>query len=83
MSKVKFELDIRGLNELMKSPEMQSILDQEGAKIAGRASGMSGEQFGHRTHVADYVAITNVYPDSKEAARDNYNNNTLLKALHS
>ena len=83
MSKVKFELDIRGLNELMKSPEMKSILDQEGAKVAGRASGMSGEQFGHRTHVADYVAITNVYPDSKEAARDNYNNNTLLKALHS
>ena len=83
MSKVKFELDTRGLNELMKSPEMQSILDQEGAKVAGRASGMSGEQFGHRTHVADYVAITNVYPDSKEAARDNYNNNTLLKALHS
>ena len=83
MSKVKFELDIRGLNELMKSQEMQSILDQEGAKVAGRASGMSGEQFGHRTHVADYVAITNVYPDSKEAARDNYNNNTLLKALHS
>lgn len=77
MAKVKFELDINGLRQLMKSAEMQSILDEQGAKVANRA----GAGYGYRTHVADYVAITNVFPDSAEAAKDNYENNTLLTAL--
>lgn len=77
MSKMKFELDINGLRELMKSAEMQSCLDQAGAQVAARAGG----DYGHRVHVADYVAIVNIYPDSKEAAKDNYENNTLLRAL--
>lgn len=78
MSKVRFELNLAGLNELMKSTEMQSILDKYGSQVASRA----GDDYGYRTHVADFVAICNVFPDSKEAARDNYKNNTLLKALH-
>lgn len=79
--KVQFKLNLKGLNALMKSPEMQGILDQHGAAVAGRANNMSGESFGFRTHLASFVAITNVYPDSKKAASDNYENNTLLKAL--
>ena len=71
MSKMKFELDI------MKSAEMQSYLGEAGAQVAARA----GDDYGYRVHVADYVAIVNIYPDSKEAAKDNYENNTLLKAL--
>jgi len=78
LNKVKFELNLAGLNELMKSPEMQSIIDAKGAEVAKRA----GEGYKHRTHVANYVAITNVFPDTKEAAKDNYTNNTLLKALN-
>ena len=78
MNKVKFELNLAGLNELMKSPEMQSVIDAKGAEVAKRA----GEEYKHRTHVANYVAITNVFPDTKEAAKDNYTNNTLLKALN-
>lgn len=81
MAKVEFELNLRGLNELMKSEEMQKALDEYGAAAAGRASSMSGAAYGHRTHVASYVAITNVYPDSAEAARDNFRNNTLMKAI--
>lgn len=81
MSKVKFKLDLKGLDALMQSAEMQAILDQHGAAVAGRASAASGEEYAYRTHIASYVAITNVYPDSKSAAHDNYENNTLLKAL--
>lgn len=81
MSKVNFRLDLKGLNELMKSKEMQTVLDQYGSKVSGKASNMSGAEYGYRTHVASFVAITNVYPDSKEAAHDNYKNNTLLKSL--
>lgn len=77
MAKVKFKLDINGLRQLMKSGEMQSYLDSMGAKVASQA----GDGYGYRTHVADYVAITNVFPDSEEAAKENYENNTLLKAL--
>ena len=77
--KVEFELDINGLRELMKGPEMQAVLQEAGDAVASGASG----DYGVRVHVADYVAIANVFPESKEAAKDNYENNTLLKALGS
>ena len=74
--KVKVELNMQGLNELMKSSEMQAHLQKCGEQVANAA----GEGYAARTHVADYVAICNVYPDTPEAAKDNYENNTLLKA---
>ena len=77
--KVEFELDINGLRELMKGPEMQAALQEAGDAVASGAGG----DYGTRVHVADYVAIANVFPESKEAAKDNYENNTLLKALGS
>lgn len=77
--KVEFELNLKGLNELMKSPEMQAALDKKGAEVVQ----IAGEGYNKRTHVADYVAITNVYPESKKAKKDNMDNNTLLKALYS
>lgn len=77
MGRVKFELNLPGLNELMKSGEMQSVLTQAGQAVANSAGG----NYGVRTHVASFVAITNVYPASKEAAKDNSENNTLLKAI--
>lgn len=79
MSKSNFKLNLAGLNELMKSAEMQQCLDRAGSAVAAAAGG----DYGKRTHVASFVAITNVYPDSKDAAEDNYENNTLLKALGS
>ena len=78
-SDVIFELNIAGLNELMKSAEMQGILEQAGNAVASAAGG----DYGVRVHEADWVAIANVYPDSAEAAKDNYENNTLLKATQS
>ncbi len=78
-SNVKFELNLPGLNELMKSGEMQSILDAAGSAVASSA----GSGYGHRTHVASFVAICNVYPETKEAAKKNYEDNTLVKALGS
>ena len=83
MSKVDFKLDINGLRELMKSGEMQEALQEAGNAVASRGSSMSGESYGTRVHTASYVAICNVYPDSDEARKDNYENNTMLKALSS
>lgn len=75
--KVKFELNLAGLNELMKSSEMQGALEAAGSAVANNAGG----DYGVRVHQASYVAIANVYPDSKQAAAENYKENTLLKAL--
>lgn len=77
MSDVEFELDLSGLNELMKSPEMENALEQAGQAVAQAAGG----EYDHRVHQATFVAICNVYPDSKKAAKENYKENTLLKAL--
>ena len=77
--KVRFELDIGGLNELMKSAEMQAILEDASSQVEAAA----GDGFGHRVGVATYTAIGNVFADSKESAKKAYQENTLLKALGS
>lgn len=79
MANVDFELGLAGLNELMKSPEMQAHLRQAGQAVASAA----GTGYGSEVHVASFVAIANVYPDSKEAAHDNFTNNSLIKAAGS
>jgi len=81
MSKIQFDLDIDGLRELMSSSEMQEILNTIGADVANKAMGMTGEDFGHETRTADYVAIGTVFPQTESAARVSYQDNILEKAL--
>ena len=79
---VEFELNLAGLNELMKSDEMKEILQEAADSVAGSASSMAeGEPFGVDVHDADFVSIASIYPASKEAAQANYEENVLLKAL--
>ena len=80
MSKnVDFELNLPGLNELMKSGEMQAILKQAGASIKARA----GKDFETQTRVLSFVAIQNVWPTTKDAYFSNLKKNTLVKAAGS
>lgn len=82
--KIDFELDINGLRELMKSGEMQTVLAEAGEEVANIASNMSGgEPYGVRPHVATWVAIANIYPDSETAQKMNSDMNIALKALSS
>lgn len=74
-----FKLNLPGLNELMKSSEMQSHLARAGEAVANAA----GSDYDHKTYKLNFVAVENVYPNSRKAAHDNYENNTLLKALGS
>ena len=78
-SNVEIELNISGLNQLMKSSEMQAHLKRAGDAVARSA----GSEYASSVHVADFVAIANVYPNSKAAAKENYESNTLLKAVSS
>lgn len=77
MADVKFELNLKGLNELMKSSEMESALLEAGEAVASAA----GADYGASVHQASFVAICNVYPNSEEAARENYEQNTIEKAV--
>lgn len=76
-SGVKFVLNLPGLNELMKSAEMQSIVNQGAAAIAGAAGdGYEVEP----AHPISFIAIASVYPATAKAKRDNSKNKTLEKA---
>lgn len=77
MSNVKFEFNLSGLRELMKSGEMQASLQEAGSAVASA----TGQSYGTDTHVAPYTAVCTVYPATQEAGLDNYLNNTLLKAM--
>ncbi len=84
MSEFKFELNLPGLNQLMKSDEMQSVLDKAGADMASKASDLSGgEEFRHRTKTLNWIASTSVAPETYEAEVANLEENVLLKALGS
>ena len=78
-NKIEVKVDIKGLNEHMKSSEMQAHLKSAGDAVARSA----GADYGSSVHVASFVAIANVYPNSKRAAKENYESNTLLKAVSS
>ena len=67
---------------MMKSPEIQAACQAAGEAVAAAASGMTGgEPFEAQTHLANWIAVTNVFPNSKEAAHSNFRDNTLLKAM--
>ena len=77
MSGIKFKLNLKGLNELMKSSEMQDALLEAGKAVASSA----GSDYEAEVHTANWIAISNVYPNSRKAAHENFEDNTLLKAL--
>lgn len=78
MSKaIEFELSLPGLNELMKSAEMQGVINGAAAQIASAA----GDGYGvESAHAIGFVAIGSVFAETRAAKRENSRNNTLEKA---
>ena len=81
MAKTKFKLDLNGLRQLLKSEPMKEQVKQAAERVANTASNMSGEEYDSRAATLNYTSVATAFPNSKEAAHDNYENNTLLKAL--
>ena len=79
MNKLKVELNSEGIQELLKSNEMHAILTEYAANVAQQA----GAGYTFAVHEFHDRAGANVYPDTPEASRDNYENNTLLKVIGS
>lgn len=75
MSSFKFELNREGVAALMKSGEMQAALIASANEVKERAGD------GYDVHVGPTRANVSVMTGTKEAALDNMDNNTLLKAV--
>ena len=76
MSRVRFELDRAGVRELMKSPEAMAVCKEYASAVRNRA----GDGYEVDTYLGKTRANASVYAATYEARRDNYENNTLLKA---
>lgn len=74
---VRFELNRKGVAELMRSGAMQDMLKDYARTVQGRA----GDGYEITTHIGKTRANCSVYAATDKARRDTYNHNTLLKAL--
>ena len=84
MSKVNFKLNLPGLNQLMKSPEMQSILSEKGAEVMARANSnaqIPDAEYSMNTKTINWIAVTNIRAENGAAVLENLERNTLLKSL--
>ena len=77
MSDLKFELNRAGVAELMKSAEMQKVLQRHATRIKNR----SGAGYEQDIYVGRNRANARVWPETTQAQSDNYKNNTLLKSV--
>ena len=77
MSNVKIELNSAGIREMLRSAEMQALLGEKAAEIAGRC----GEGYESDVHMTPGRAIASVFTATPEAAKDNSKNNTILRNL--
>ena len=77
MSKFKFVLNRSGVRALMQSTEMQSILKDK----ANNALNSLGEGYKSDTYVGKTRANAMVYADTYQAKKDNFKNNSILKAV--
>lgn len=77
MSKLEFELNRSGVAALMKSGNMQKILQKHATRIKNR----SGAGYEQDIYVGRNRANARVWPETTRAQSDNYKNNTLLKSV--
>ena len=74
---IKFELDRSGVRELMKDPGVVG----ECAKIASAAYARLGEGYVMESRTYPERHGYALYPETREAEKDNLDNNSLLKAV--
>ena len=75
----KFELNREGVANLMKSADMQAVLQGYASIKAAQA----GAGYESAVHVGQFRAYANIYPNTREAVHDNWDHNTLEKVIKS
>ena len=75
MGNVKVELNSDGIRELLKSDEIMEVLRSQARKVmSGLNSGYAMSEYKGKTR-----GNVSIYANTKEAYKDNLENNTLLK----
>lgn len=77
MAKSGFKLNYAGIGQLLKSAEMQKVLEEKATAIKNRC----GDGYKQDIYVGKTRANAMVYAETFEAKRDNMKNNTILKAV--
>lgn len=77
MAKNKFVLNKKGVIGLLKSSEMQTVLNEYGSRVASTA----GDGYEDGIVMSGDRAKVFVFAHTADAKKDNLKNNTLLKAL--
>lgn len=82
MAKVKVELVLTGLNELMKSDEIAGALETAAAAVAKEAADISGRNFKlGKTYKINWIAVAQVKAGDRHAVNSERKHNHLLKAV--
>lgn len=79
MSKSIIKLNEKGIIELLQSRSMQNYLVEQGKAIQKRCG--SGYESENQATIGRKRAIVRVSAVTNKAKKDNYDNNTLIKAL--
>ena len=79
MNKLQIKLNRKGVSDLMKSKEMQTVLTSAASEIRQRC----GEGFSQDVYIGRNRANAMVWAETPEAKQENLKNNTLLKAVRS
>ena len=77
MAKIKVVLNRAGVRQLLKSPEMQGIIDELATGVANNA----GEGFTKEVKQAPTRVYAHIHAETPKAYYQNAKHNTLLKAL--
>ncbi len=75
--KIRFELNRAGVRELLKSKEAETVCLEYANAISARA----GDGYEVDTYIGKNRVNASVMAATYKARKDNYENNTLLKAL--
>ena len=77
LSKARIEINYGGVGQLLRSSETRAFVQQ----LARERANALGAGYGSDTYQAGTRVIASVYTDTPEAAKDNLQNNTLLKVV--
>lgn len=77
MAKVEVRLNTKEIGDWLRSSEMRDMLQQ----VAGDVAAKCGPGYETDTKQMATRYIASVWPETKEAARDNFMNDRLLKVL--
>lgn len=77
MSKVTVKVNYAAVGKLLKSNEIKEFDESIAMQVVNRA----GEGYDFSTHDSGQRYITNIYPTTREAVTDNFDNNTLVRSL--